>query len=116
MDAPKATPASDRPTGPAAPRASGAAVPATGRRRASARRWLLTAIGVLYVFSVPWYRQPDPDPPLWLGLPSWVTVALLCYAAAAVLNAFAWFWTPVDDDARIALGGGPAEARAEDSR
>jgi len=68
------------------------------------RRWLLLAIFGLYLISVPWYRTAEASPSLWLGLPSWVTVALLCYAGAAVLNAFAWLWTPIDDDAAVDLG------------
>lgn len=80
-----------------------------------ARRWLLAGVAMLYVFSVPWYREPDPDPPLWLGLPSWVTVALLCYAGASVLNAFAWFWTPIVDDAQVAFGPAKGDSGAEES-
>ncbi len=32
-----------------------------------------------------------------LGLPDWVAVAVLCYVAAAVLNAAAWLLTDVPD-------------------
>ena len=32
-----------------------------------------------------------------LGLPDWVAVALVCYAAAAVCNALAWLLTDVPD-------------------
>jgi hypothetical protein len=62
------------------------------------RRALLVAIGVLYVLSIPWYRTPGADPELWLGLPDWVTVAIGCYAAVAVLNAAAWLLSDVRDD------------------
>jgi hypothetical protein len=61
------------------------------------RRLLLAAIGLLYVASIPWYRDADAEPALWLGLPDWVTVALLCYGAVAVLNAVAWLLTDVPD-------------------
>ena len=61
------------------------------------RRGLLVAIGVLYLFSVPWYRAADPNPPLLFGLPSWVGIAVACYFAAAVLNAVAWWLTPLSD-------------------
>lgn len=64
-----------------------------GRLRAA----LLAAIVLLYVLSVPWYRPLDAAPPMWLGLPSWVTTAVLCYFAAAVLNAIAWALTSVPD-------------------
>jgi hypothetical protein len=47
-------------------------------------------IGLLYLASVPWYRDPDAPLRIVLGLPDWVAVALACYAAAACLNAVAW--------------------------
>ena len=61
------------------------------------RRLLLVAIGLLYVASIPWYREAGGEPRLWLGLPDWVAVALVCYAAVAVLNAAAWVMTDVPD-------------------
>jgi hypothetical protein len=65
------------------------------------RGLLLAAVGLLYLISVPWYRAADAAPPLWLGLPQWVTVAVVCYLAAACLNALAWWIAPVSDE----LGG-----------
>jgi hypothetical protein len=62
---------------------------------------LLVAIGVLYVFSIPWYRAEDAPLRLVLGLPDWVAVALGCYAAVAVLNSIAWLLTDVRDDAEL---------------
>lgn len=62
-----------------------------------ARRLLLAAIGLLYVLSIPWYRRPEGEVQLWLGLPDWVTVALACYVGVAVLNAWAWLVTDVPD-------------------
>jgi len=61
------------------------------------RAGLLSAIALLYVLSVPWYRRADRAVEIWLGLPDWVAVAVLCYAAAAVLNACAWLLTDVSD-------------------
>jgi hypothetical protein len=55
------------------------------------------------VLSVPWYRAPDAPLRLWLGLPDWVATALLCYLAAAVLNARAWWITDIDDGARTSV-------------
>ncbi len=66
-------------------------------RRERLRRFLLAAIVLLYVLSIPWYRSPGAAPEIVLGLPDWVAVALVCYAAAAVLNAFAWLLTEVPD-------------------
>ena len=68
------------------------------------RRVLLCLIGLLYAVSVPWYRG-DAPPARLFGLPDWVAVAILCYAAAAVLNAAAWLSTDIpesraDDEAR----------------
>ena len=69
--------------------------PSTRRRLRAA---LLVAVAVLFVASVPWYRQADPDPARWLGLPDWVAVALICYAAAAVLNSLAWLLSDFEDE------------------
>ena len=61
------------------------------------RRILLLGVVLLYVLSIPWYRNAGETPAVWLGLPDWVAVALVCYVAAAVLNALAWLWTDVPD-------------------
>jgi hypothetical protein len=65
------------------------------------RRVLLCLIGLLYAASIPWYRG-DAPPARIFGLPDWVAVAVLCYAAAAILNAAAWLLTefsePIDAD------------------
>ncbi|MEM9176352.1 MAG: hypothetical protein AAGC67_14080 [Myxococcota bacterium] len=65
---------------------------------ATVRRICLVLIGVLYVVSVPWYREGGQAPAIWLGLPDWVAVSVLCYGAVAVLNAIAWSATEVHDD------------------
>ena len=39
----------------------------------------MIVIAFLYVVSVPWYRDSAAPLQLWLGLPDWVAVALLCY-------------------------------------
>ena len=66
--------------------------------RARVRRWLLAGVVLLFVLSVPWYREEAAQPTLWLGLPQWVAVALACYALAAVLNAVAWLLTDLRDE------------------
>ena len=71
---------------------------ATARSRRRARSVLLAAIVALYVASVPWYRRGGDAAQMWLGLPDWVAVALVCYVAAAVANALAWLLTDVPDD------------------
>jgi hypothetical protein len=58
----------------------------------------LVVIGLLYLISVPWYRDPAEPLTLWLGLPDWVTVAVLCYVGVAIVNAVAWYLTDVPDD------------------
>jgi hypothetical protein len=70
--------------------------------RASVRKLLLAGIGLLYLISVPWYRQTGGEVDVLLGLPSWVTVALACYVAVALLNCAAWLLVdmPDEDDPR----------------
>jgi hypothetical protein len=74
-----------------------------GGARFEQRRWvrrlrhaLLCLIGLLFVASIPWYRGASP-PARIFGLPDWVAVAILCYAAAAILNAAAWLLTDIPD-------------------
>jgi hypothetical protein len=62
------------------------------------RLFLIAIIGVLYLISVPWYREAGEAPAIWLGLPDWVAVALGCYLAAAALNAVAWLLTDLPDE------------------
>ena len=78
-----------------------------GRLARRLRAALLAAIGALYVVSIPWYRGAGEESALWLGLPDWVAVALLCYATIAVLNSLAWLLTDVPDRAE----GGEEERR-----
>ena len=68
------------------------------------RRALLCSVGLLYAASIPWYRG-DVPPARLFGLPDWVAVAILCYAAAAILNSAAWLLADIpepvaDDEAR----------------
>lgn len=58
--------------------------------RRAVRRACLIGVVLLFALSIPWYRETGAAPRLWLGLPDWVTVALGCYALAAVLNFVAW--------------------------
>lgn len=84
-------------------RGGGRAGPAARRPRWARplRGVLLCLIGVLYAASIPWYRGDAPIAMIF-GLPDWVAVAILCYAAAAILNSAAWMLTdipdPIDDD------------------
>ena len=66
--------------------------------RARARTWLLLAIGVLYVVSVPWYRETGAPVSYVWGLPNWVAVALACYVVVAVLNGLAWLLTDISEE------------------
>ena len=65
---------------------------------------------MLYVISVPWYRDAGEPLRIWLGLPDWVAVALVCYVAVAILNAVAWLVTEVSD---WILGQPPCAAAAQ---
>jgi hypothetical protein len=69
----------------------------SGRKRL--RRTLLAAIALLYIASVPWYRETGAPLQLQFGLPDWVAVAVGCYIAVAILNAFAWMLTDIPDGA-----------------
>ena len=62
------------------------------------RRVLLCLIGLLFAASIPWYRG-DAPPARIFGLPDWVAIALLCYAAAAILNSAAWLLTDIPEPA-----------------
>ena len=80
----------------------------TENSRRRYKRVLYAAIGLLYLASVPWYRETGAVPVLWLGLPDWVAVALGCYFAIAVLNAIAWLLTDIPDEVQEGSDeGGP---------
>jgi hypothetical protein len=59
----------------------------------------MIVIALLYLVSVPWYRDAEAPLRVWLGLPDWVAVALLCYVGVAMANAVAWIVSDVSDDA-----------------
>ncbi len=87
--------------------------------RRTVRRVLLAAIAGLYILSIPWYRGSGAEPELWLGLPDWVTVALLCYASVALLNSVAWLLTEVADptaESALPAGDTPAGQPGDDPR
>ncbi len=77
-------------------RAGGGARPERPRWARPLRRVLLGLIGLLYVASIPWYRSSAPAARIF-GLPDWVAVAILCYAAAAILNSAAWLLTDIPE-------------------
>jgi hypothetical protein len=62
---------------------------------------LFVCIGILYCLSVPWYRSDSQELSLFLGLPDWVAVAIICYGLVAVLNSLAWMQTSIEDDAPL---------------
>ncbi len=66
--------------------------------RSRGRLLCFGVIALLYIASVPWYRDTEAPLRLWFGLPDWVAVALLCYVGVAIVNALAWLWTDVPDD------------------
>lgn len=68
------------------------------RTRARLRGLLLVLIALLYVASIPWYREAGSSSEIWWGLPDWVTWAVLCYLAAAVCNAAAWLLTDMPEE------------------
>jgi len=66
--------------------------------RSTLRRLLLAAIALLYVVSVPWYRETGAPVEYAFGLPSWAAVALACYVGVALLNCAAWLLSDVHDE------------------
>ena len=66
-------------------------------RRRALRITCLVLIAIFYILSIPWYREPDQPLRIWMGLPDWVAVALLCYVGVAILNAIAWTLLDVSD-------------------
>lgn len=98
--------------------------------RKRVRRVLIALMGLLYVASVPWYRDPDAPLRIVFGLPDWVAVAVACYVAAACLNAIAWLLTdphdavqstdaaePVDSsESPGSAYAGPSSPRQDDSQ
>ena len=75
---------------------------------------MLWGIGVLYLASVPWYRDSDAAPRLLFGLPDWVAVALACYVGVAVLNSAAWLLADMSDGAGRAGPVGTGRAAADE--
>lgn len=67
------------------------------RQRRAVHFVCMVLIVLLYVLSVPWYREADAPLRIWLGLPDWVAVALLCYVGVAIVNGVAWIVTDVPD-------------------
>lgn len=84
------------------------------RMRRRLRHLLLLGIGLLYLLSIPWYRQAEATPAVWLGLPDWVAVAVLCYVGVAALNTVAWLLTDVPDPAPRASTGGDTAGPADE--
>ncbi len=67
------------------------------RSRRSLHRACMVLIVLLYIVSVPWYRDDGAPLRIWFGLPDWVAVALLCYVGVAIVNAVAWSVTEISD-------------------
>ena len=67
------------------------------RGRSRLRNVLLGAIGLLYVVSIPWYRESGAASGTLFGFPDWVAVSIGCYFAIAILNSIAWLLTDVPD-------------------
>ena len=67
------------------------------RGRSRFRTALLVVIGLLYVVSIPWYRESGAESAIVVGFPDWVAVSIGCYFAIAVLNSIAWLLTDVSD-------------------
>ena len=69
-----------------------------GRSRRRIHVTCMVIIALLYVISVPWYRDVDQPLKIWFGLPDWVAVALFCYVGVAIVNGVAWSVAEVSDE------------------
>ena len=58
---------------------------------------LFGAIALLYLISVPWYRETGGEVSIVFGLTDWVAVALACYVGVALLNCAVWLLSEVPD-------------------
>jgi len=76
------------------------------------RRGCLMGIALLYVASVPWYREAGAAPALLFGLPDWVAISVGCYVAVAILNSVAWLNTDVPDHLDEASSPAPRDSEA----
>ena len=76
------------------------------RGRTRLRGALLAVIGILYVVSIPWYRESGADSNTLFGFPDWVAVSIGCYFAIAILNSIAWLLTDVPDAVDSEAGAG----------
>ena len=92
----------------------------SAQTRKRVRRVLLAGIVLLYIASVPWYRDLDAPLRLVFGLPDWVAVAIACYAVAACLNAAAWLLSDgasaFEDSADAMSSGSSAAGSPRESR
>ena len=84
--------------------------------RARIRRALLIAIGVLYLLSVPRYRQTGSAVTFIWGLPDWVALALACYVGVAILNCAAWLLTEMPEVESKEEPSGPPSPRLRETR
>jgi len=80
------------------------------RRRRLVRYGLLALIVVLYVVSVPWYRDSERAVRIVLGLPDWVATALACYVGVAFCNAAAWLLSEVPESIELSAQAGTETA------
>jgi hypothetical protein len=73
-------------------------MPANGK--AHPRRRIAVWLGYLVLFglSIPWYLPSGSVPPLWLGLPYWVVISLVCCVLIAGLNVIAIYKSWPDDE------------------
>ncbi len=74
------------------------------------RTALLAVIGLLYVVSIPWYRESGAESATVFGLPDWVALSIGCYVAIAILNSIAWLLTDIPDAEDPAPGAGESQS------
>lgn len=73
-------------------------MPANGKAHSTGRIAVWLGYLVLFALSIPWYLPSGSVPPLWLGLPYWVVISLVCCVLIAGLNVIAIYKSWPDDE------------------
>jgi|TARA_Y100000310_G_scaffold321956_2_gene380343 uncharacterized membrane protein len=69
------------------------------KKEPSKQKWLIPALIVLIVFSVPWYRSEGQMGNVLFGFPVWIWSSIVCSLGVAILTAIGILRYWKDDDA-----------------
>ena len=59
--------------------------------------WIWAVYAMLFAVAVPWY-WPKDDTTVWLGMPAWVTVAILTSLVISIFTSWVWSRTSFGDE------------------